>query len=108
MSVKSVTMDPKLLSLGGGNRGKTSRKSDWKNSTRKMSKVKQELIKRIKSHESANKSSSDDTQSDVKKIVSDDSDSHFMDSLNHLNDVIHNLRDSLTRFVQTDQFRLAK
>lgn len=25
-----------------------------------------------------------------------------------LNDVIHNLRDSLTRFVQTDQFKLAK
>lgn len=93
MSVKSVTMDPKLLSIGG-NRGKTSRNSKKTNTnTRKMSKVKQELIKRLKSHETNSKSKNIDNNQEIKQVISGEQDLHFLDSMNHLNDVIKNAKN---------------
>lgn len=100
MSVKNVTMDPKLLSSGKTRSKDSVRRKQ--NKSKKISKVKQELIRRLKAHEQIKNGLSpnrpDDEDEDVKNVVSDlKNDVNFMDSMQHLNDVIKTARDKKTR-----------
>ena len=103
MSVKNVTMDPNLLSGAGKTRSKNNKAKGNQHKTKKMSKVKQELIRRLKEHEKIKNGSSvnhkdDGDDKDIKHVASDlKNDVNFMDSMHHLNELIKTARDKKTR-----------